>query len=238
MPFTFAHPAVVLPLNQWSKKYFSLTGLVIGSLVPDFEYFMRMEVQSIYSHTIQGLFWFDVPLGILLAFLFHGLVRNSLFNNLPYFLQARFFSFQAFNWPAYWQKNWAIIVFSILLGAISHLLWDGFTHRTGYFVEHWPALQQSINILGKKIFIFKILQHASTLTGLIVVAYYVFKMSKTTHPQKPISLSYWTTLIIIASTIFLLRQPLFIGDIIVTTIGALLTSMVLGSWYERLKNKS
>ncbi|WP_443147249.1 DUF4184 family protein [Pedobacter sp. GR22-6] len=28
-----------------------------GSLTPDFEYFLRMEVQSNFSHTILGIFW-------------------------------------------------------------------------------------------------------------------------------------------------------------------------------------
>ncbi|WP_113654854.1 DUF4184 family protein, partial [Pedobacter namyangjuensis] len=30
MPFTFSHPAIVLPLTYLPKKWFSLTGLVIG----------------------------------------------------------------------------------------------------------------------------------------------------------------------------------------------------------------
>ena len=41
MPFTFSHPAAVLPLRLLPRHWFSLTGLVIGSMVPDFEYFLR-----------------------------------------------------------------------------------------------------------------------------------------------------------------------------------------------------
>ncbi|MEG1227787.1 MAG: DUF4184 family protein, partial [Flavobacterium sp.] len=41
----------MLPLQFLNKKWFSLTGLVIGSMIPDFEYFIRMRIQSIYSHT-------------------------------------------------------------------------------------------------------------------------------------------------------------------------------------------
>ena len=83
MPFTFSHPAIILPFRYLPVKWFSFTGLVIGSLTPDFEYFIRMKVQSIYSHTLLGIFWFDLPLAILLAFLFHSLVRDTLFFNLP-----------------------------------------------------------------------------------------------------------------------------------------------------------
>ncbi|MEB0248571.1 DUF4184 family protein, partial [Mucilaginibacter sp. 5B2] len=61
MPFTISHPAVILPLNYLPKRFISLTALVVGSLTPDFEYFIRMKVQSDYSHTLPGLFWFDLP---------------------------------------------------------------------------------------------------------------------------------------------------------------------------------
>lgn len=41
MPFTFSHPAIILPLSYLPKKWFSLTGLIIGSLIPDFEYLLE-----------------------------------------------------------------------------------------------------------------------------------------------------------------------------------------------------
>ncbi|HYM92834.1 MAG TPA: DUF4184 family protein, partial [Chitinophagaceae bacterium] len=78
MPFTFSHPAAVLPLNYVSKKYVSLTGLVIGSMTPDFEYFLRMRDRSYYSHTWKGVLWFDLPLAIILASIYHGMVRDVL----------------------------------------------------------------------------------------------------------------------------------------------------------------
>ncbi|WP_262496247.1 DUF4184 family protein [Flavobacterium piscis] len=43
MPFTFSHPAIILPLKYLPKNWISLTGLIIGSLTPDFEYFYSNE---------------------------------------------------------------------------------------------------------------------------------------------------------------------------------------------------
>jgi hypothetical protein len=51
MPFTASHPAIILPLIYLPGKWISLTGLVIGSMTPDFEYFERMSVQSDYSYS-------------------------------------------------------------------------------------------------------------------------------------------------------------------------------------------
>ena len=135
MPFTFSHPAIVLPMTFLNRKWFSLTGLVIGSMAPDFEYFLRMKTSSNYSHTIAGIFWFDLPLVIILSFIFHNIVRNCLFDNLPVPLRLRVSTFKQFDWNKYFQKNWLIVIISILIGPFSLIFWDGFTHQHAYFVE-------------------------------------------------------------------------------------------------------
>ena len=89
MPFTFSHPAVVLPLNYLPKKWFSLTALVAGSMVPDFEYFMRMRADSMYSHTWRGLFWFDLPLALLLIWIYNDLVKDKLIDHAPAYFNKR-----------------------------------------------------------------------------------------------------------------------------------------------------
>ena len=144
MPFTFSHPAIVLQLNSFSKKWFSLTGLVIGSLTPDFEYFIRMRIKSTFSHTIDGVFWFDLPIGILLAFIFHNVVKNNLFKNLPLFFKSRFSRFEEFNWNTFFRNNWLNVIISIIIGALSHIFWDSFTHHDGYFVKTIPGLSESL----------------------------------------------------------------------------------------------
>jgi hypothetical protein len=98
MPFTFSHPALVLPLKYLPQRFYSLTGLIIGSMTPDFEYFIRMTVGSIYSHTFWGIFYFDLPVGIALCFIFHGIVRDQLIDHLPAPLRERFWSLKSFNW--------------------------------------------------------------------------------------------------------------------------------------------
>src|SRR6218665_923701 len=98
MPFTFSHPAAVLPLHYLPKRWFSMTGLVIGSMAPDFVYFLRMNVYSPFSHTIKGLFCFDLPLSLMLAIIFHVFVRNGLIDHLPLFLTRRLLIFKTFDW--------------------------------------------------------------------------------------------------------------------------------------------
>ena len=234
MPFTFSHPAIVLPLTCLSRKWFSLTGLVIGSLTPDFEYFLRIQMKSIYSHTIDGLFWFDLPLGLLLAFIFHNVVRNSLFDNLPTFLRSRFCEFKQFDWNKYFKKNWFIVMISVLIGASSHIFWDSFTHEQGLFVQTIPALTDTINILGRQILITKILQHSSTIIGALFIVSVIYRLPKNNTPPKKINIKYWMiflclVLIIIAIKLLTGLDIKQYGNLIVTGISAILISLTLTS---------
>ncbi len=242
MPFTFSHPAIVLPLTFLPRQWFSLTGLVIGSLTPDFEYFLRMRIKSNYSHTVDGLIWFDLPLGLLLAFIFHNIVRNSLFDNLPTFLKSRFLTFKQFDWNGHFKRNWFVVIISILTGAASHIFWDSFTHDHGYFVQTIPALQNSVDFLGGHIPILKILQHSSTLLGGLVIAFAIYKLPTYKTEKENINLKYWTilvglTLIIIAVRLLSGLEMKQYGNVIVTAISAGLISLTLTPWLTRMKEK-
>jgi hypothetical protein len=242
MPFTFSHPAIVLPLTFLPRKWFSLTGLVIGSLTPDFEYFLRMRIKSNYSHTIDGLFWFDLPLGLLLAFIFHNLVRDKLFDNLPIFLKSRFSTFKQFDWKIHFKRNWLVVIISILIGAASHIFWDSFTHDHGYFVQTIPTLQSKVDFLGIQIPILKLLQHSSSLLGGLVIAFAVYKLPTNETENENIDLKYWTIVLVLTFTIIAVRllsglELKQYGHIIVTAISAGLISLTLTPWLIRTKEK-
>ena len=232
MPFTFSHPAIVLPLTFLPRQWFSLTGLVIGSLTPDFEYFLRMRIKSNYSHSIDGLFWFDLPLGLLLAFMFHNIVRDRLFDNLPTFLKSRFSTFRQFDWNEHFKRNWFVVLISILIGAASHIFWDSFTHDHGYFVQTIPTLQNSVDFLGRQILILKILQHSSTLLGGLVIAFVIYKLPSNKSENEKINLKYW--LILAGLTLTIIAVRLLFGlelkqyeNVIVTAISVGLISLTI-----------
>ena len=238
MPFTFSHPAIVLPVTYLPRKWYSLTGLIIGSLTPDFEYFLRMKVESNYSHTLSGVFWFDLPLGILLAFIFHNIVRNKLFYNLPTVLTTRLLAFNDFNWNYYFKKNWFVVIVSIIIGALSHIFWDSFTHDSGFFVQTIPSLKSKINVLGIQLPVFKILQHGSTIIGALIIAYAIFKLPASKKIISRLNLKYWVLWIVLTLTIISLRlfsglDYRLYGQLIVTGISAGLISIILTSWLTK-----
>ncbi len=234
MPFTFCHPAIVLPLNYLPRKWISLTGLVVGSITPDFEYFLRMRVLSNFSHTLHGLFWFDLPFGLLLAFAFHALVKNPLIDNLPGFLKSRFVVFKGFNWSFYFKENWFVVLLSILIGAGSHLFWDAFTHDNGYFVQKIELIRKNIVLFGIHFPIYKIFQHLSSLFGALIIIFAVMQL-----PIKPVvkiksPIKYWLICVAITLLIVLVRvligvDLIFIGHLLITGMAAMLISLIVTS---------
>ena len=188
-----------------------MTGLVIGSMTPDFEYFIRLRVKSLYSHTLAGLFWFDIPLGLLLAFIYQRLVKNELIDHLPLPLNRRFTKYRNVADDKLSISGFAIIVVSIAIGAFSHIFWDGFTHPTGYFVNAIPALSATINLGGHHLYLYKVLQHGSTFVGIAFIVITIWFLPKGSSSQSSNLKLYWL--------IVLLVMVLTIGIRLLTDIG-------------------
>lgn len=161
MPYTLAHPAAILPLRK--LRFFTYSGLVVGSLSPDFEHVIRLEVRSLYSHSPAGWLWFCLPMGVAVLALYRTLWRPYLSTIFP----------QLRNPPArilFWQDG-----LSILVGAATHIAWDSFTHRGRFGPRHIEWLNREIQIdRGLSLPAWNLLQHLSTVAGLICVTLIVF----------------------------------------------------------------
>jgi hypothetical protein len=172
MPFTVSHPAAVIPLKLLFKRL-SLPALIFGSMAPDFEYFFRMK--SRYSHTLIGVFWFDLPLTLALLFIFFTLIREPLVLSLPSPLRARFAHILNINWAERLRKDWFLISCSAVLGSLTHILWDGFTHYNGYFVERSAFLSASVTDTFP---VYRAFQHLSTILGGLFICFVIYKLPK------------------------------------------------------------
>lgn len=178
MGFTFSHPALILPFKYLPRKYYSLSGLVMGSMAPDFEYFLRLDNQSAFSHTFKGVFLFDIPFSIIALIFFHEIMRNILIKNTPSFIKERLTFLLEMNWFDYLKKNILVVLYSIFLGVYTHLLWDNYTALNGYFVRNNIFLTSQHFFFGIEFFNYKILKHLSSLVGGGVLLYVFFKLPR------------------------------------------------------------
>ncbi|WP_114781482.1 DUF4184 family protein [Botryobacter ruber] len=238
MPFTFSHPAIVLPLRLLPKKWVSLTGLVVGSVVPDFEKFIKMEPGNTISHTWTGLLWFNLPLGLLLCLVFHQLVRNPLVDHLPGFFRKRLNRFKSFRWIGYFRKNIPVVVASVLVGALSHLIWDSFTHKEGHLIQVFPGLSETIALAGLQVSTFGLLDHLSTLLGLFLLFWEFLKLPVGKVEKRSVKgvWMYWSFVVVTGFLVVVFRfMPDASGagqfwDLLITSISALLIGLVVASF--------
>jgi hypothetical protein len=142
MPFPLAHPAAVLPLRRYCRRQLSLPALVLGSMAPDAGYLLASLGLDKFAHTAWGSISFDLPVGLVAVGLFYRW-RASVVERLPQ--QYRELFRPACQRPT---PSPVVLLVSVLLGVWSHLLWDGFTHKGGWFVQHIAFLQLPIFALG------------------------------------------------------------------------------------------
>jgi hypothetical protein len=185
MPFTLSHPAILLPF--FKNKKLSATALIVGSMSPDFEYFFRMRMQSEISHTFLGIFLIDFPLGFIVMFAFHQIIKRQFIENAPLFFQKRLAVLKDLNWINYFKNNFLTVLISFFLGAVSHIFWDSMTHWDGYLVQQTSFF----NIEFFSIPVYKIAQHLSSIIGLIYISRYVYSLPSDNKELRVINLNYW-----------------------------------------------
>lgn len=160
MPFTPSHIAAVLPFRRATRL--PLDALAVGAMSPDFEYLIRLAPEGGYGHTLRGVFTLCLPLSLLVVLAHRTAVRPAAIHLLPEGTRPA-----ATSLPGLCPRDLILAAGAIVLGAFTHLVWDGFTHEQGVFVLALPWLQQEA-IPG--IARYRVGQHLSTLLGGAVLA--------------------------------------------------------------------
>ncbi len=167
MPFPLAHPAAALPFRRLCPQYLSLPGLLIGSIVPDLayviddlnrfsktvlflfgetvryhEYVLEDWEWSTFSHTCLGGAIFCLPLGALLMFFFFRL-RGPLAEKLPQPHRGALLPLCGTR-----KESLFACAASLVIGIVLHLIWDSFTHDTGWFLKTSHFLREIAFTMG------------------------------------------------------------------------------------------
>src|SRR5258708_698260 len=189
MPWTLVHPAAVLPLRKYCANRRLFGALVVGSVSPDFGYYVGRFDIATTAHTLLGLLIVCLPTGLALL-VFIRMLHRPVANLLPEPHRQAILSLP--RMPQLGNPMTVLCVSgSIVIGAVTHNVWDSFTHRAGYVVARWPLLQMPAFMVGTKtLWVFEVLQHASTTIGLIIlVAAYLRWLSTDRGTPAPSSFS-------------------------------------------------
>ncbi|WP_394614453.1 DUF4184 family protein [Lentzea sp. JNUCC 0626] len=155
MPFTLAHPAAVLPLRRW----FWFPGLVAGAVAPDVGYYLPL----VPTHNVLG-----ASLAAVVLLLVGRLLLPSLMASAPTFVRTRVSRPGDFRRPF-------MRALSIVVGVLTHLLWDAFTQTDGLFVRRWEWLD--LSVVGPHR-LYNVIGYTSSLGGMILLVWMAARCPK------------------------------------------------------------
>lgn len=162
MPFTLSHPAALAVLPRALRDRLPLAALAIGTMSPDFEYLFRLRPLSVWSHTGPGLVFFCLPAGLLAWIAWERIARGPTREMLALRTDRH-------PHPFAW-KTVLLAALGILIGAVTHILWDSFTHAGRLGAILFPQLEREAWKVGTySLRWFSVLQHLSTVLGAMVI---------------------------------------------------------------------
>jgi len=208
VPFTPSHAVVALPFVRTPLPF---GAVAVGSMAPDVPLFFPVGVTYEQTHGFPSLLLFSVPVAVLLYLVWLLLLRPAARALLPTSIGSRL--------PASWDGReagpvpgagsrtglvrsvpWALL--ALVLGVVTHVLWDAFTHPDRFGSTLVPALAERWGpLVGTQW-----AQYASSLGGLVVLAIAAARYLRRTPPAPPssrpatvstrrIRLAFWGSLI-------------------------------------------
>ncbi|MFJ3230388.1 DUF4184 family protein [Streptomyces sp. NPDC086787] len=153
MPFTLSHAAAVLPAVRGDgsgRGRLVPAVLVAGSFSPDMTYYAAsvlpgaMEFGEV-THSFAGVFTVDVLITWALVGLWL-LAREPLVALLPRARQGRVAALLRCGTPRAQVRPSSVVWWyvSAVLGALTHVVWDAFTHLDRWGMRLFPALGQEL----------------------------------------------------------------------------------------------
>ncbi|MFG1606230.1 DUF4184 family protein [Actinoplanes sp. NPDC049265] len=168
MPFTGSHPAAVLPLSRSSLP---LSALVIGSMVPDLPFYVPTPYGRRLSHRFLGVVTVDVAAGLLVHEAWLRVVGPAVRAYAPPAISGRVTLARA---------DAARVVAGVGLGALTHVVWDAFTHEGGWGVRLVPALRTTAGPLAA----YEWAQYLGGAGGAVAIGWWAWRRRAPAPPAR------------------------------------------------------
>lgn len=170
MPFTLSHPAAVLPLRRLGLP---MTVLVAASMVPDVPVFLGMPRVYEITHSLIGIVTLDLLMAVMAVAVWSFVMRDALVDLAPAVVRSRLAHRVR---PT--RRDWVLSPVAAVIGAMTHVAWDSFTHAGEWGVVRVDWLQEQHGELAG----FKWAQYASGAIGLAIVAVAALRELRTLRP--------------------------------------------------------
>jgi hypothetical protein len=170
VPFTPSHAIVALP---FIRTPIPAGAVAVGAMAPDLPLFFPWVAPYAVTHGFPGLLFVSLPIAVLLYAVWRVVIRPAASALLlPEALRARM--------PWAWDRpgfdgggrlerpvrSAALVVAAALIGVVTHVFWDLFTHPNRLGSEWFPALGEQWGPVDGTTW----LQHGFSALGLAVLA--------------------------------------------------------------------
>ncbi|MEU9448364.1 DUF4184 family protein [Streptomyces sp. NPDC048277] len=192
MPFTLSHAAAVLPAvrgDGTGRGRLVPAVLVAGSFAPDLAYYAASAVPGAmefgeFTHSFTGVFTVDVLFSWALVGLWL-LVREPLVALAPRTRQGRLAGLLRCGAPraragVLVAARWYV---SAVLGALTHVVWDAFTHHDRWGTRLIPVIGRD-DVAGMPLY--TLLQYGSSAAGAAVLAVFVVRAVRRARAGEPV----------------------------------------------------
>ncbi|MFI6036922.1 DUF4184 family protein [Streptomyces sp. NPDC051315] len=191
MPFTLSHAAAVLPAvrtDGTGRGRLVPAVLVAGSFAPDLTYYAASVVSEAMefgdvTHSFAGVFTVDVLVAWALVGLWL-LVREPLVALLPRARQGRTAALTRCGAPRARVRPSTLLWWyvSAALGALTHVVWDAFTHLDRWGMRMFPVLGEKV--AGSPLYWY--LQYGGSAVAAVVIAVFVAYALRGTPAAEPV----------------------------------------------------
>lgn len=179
MPFTVSHAVVALGVRRLPVP---VAAVAVGSMAPDAVLFAPFLPPYDDAHSWWGVVTIDLVVAVVVLLTWWWLVRPAWAPVVPG-LRARL--------PRSWSSPRVLragdvlpVLAGCVLGSTTHVVWDGFTHGSGFAVRSFAPLRETL-VAGYPLPF--LLQDASSVLGLaaLVVAAAVWWRRTQPRPVEP-----------------------------------------------------
>jgi len=209
VPFTASHPAAVVPLMRVGLVP---SALVIGSMAPDIPYFLplptTLPVARELSHSLTGIVTIDLALGLVVFAAWQVAVADAVVAIAPAGLRARLGpeSPAGLRHHLTGARRPALVLVSLVIGALTHVIWDAFTHSGSWGTDRFDVLLTFYGPLP----LYRWAQYASGLVGAAVLLAAAVRWWRTTptraeldraHPAagRRVALGVWAAVVLVTA---------------------------------------
>ncbi|WP_203920546.1 DUF4184 family protein [Rugosimonospora africana] len=228
MPLTFpSHAAAVLPIKLAAPSRWDGVALVIGSTSPDLPYLVYPYVWF-NAHTWLALVWFCVPVTLIGT----RIARWAAPATAAHLPNRGGFALRDYGVLGQVRHRWYVTVGSAFVGALTHVVWDSFTHaRPGRLWSLHPL--DRIAVDGQPWW--AVLQLASTVVGALIAVGFAWYIGRRrlivawhgVSPPVPVRPGLFWAVVAVVVVAGIAPQPVLAGVHLANVLGVRL--LVLGA---------